>query len=219
MKRPYVICHMAPSIDGRIVTKRWPNMKAVSAAYEETAKTLDGDAWIIGRVSMDPYAGKARIPRSSRRIPKKDYIAPHTAKSFAIAIDPSGKLRWESNNIDGEHVITVLTSKVSSAYLAYLRKLGISYLIGIDLKKTLEKLREYFGIERLLLEGGGIINGSFLKAGLIDELSILIAPVADGIMNTATLFDGNSGPARTLRLISAEARDKDIAWLRYRVKQ
>ena len=62
-KRPYVICHMTPSIDGKIVPKNWPSLKIVSAAYERTATTLDADAWIVGRVSMAPYAGKSRVRR------------------------------------------------------------------------------------------------------------------------------------------------------------
>src|SRR6476469_1427853 len=95
--RPYIICHMAPSIDGRIVTKNWNVSKALTAEYEKTAQTLEGDAWIIGRVSMEPYAGKARVPRTKERVARRDFIAPHDAKSFAIAIDRSGKLRWTKN--------------------------------------------------------------------------------------------------------------------------
>jgi hypothetical protein len=64
---------------------------------------------------MEPYAGKARVPkrRSRRAIPREDFIAPHDATSYAIAIDPSGKLTWREADIDGEHVITVLTEAVS----------------------------------------------------------------------------------------------------------
>jgi 2,5-diamino-6-(ribosylamino)-4(3H)-pyrimidinone 5'-phosphate reductase len=65
-KRPYVICHMMPSIDGRIVTRDW-NLQNTSREYERTAATFDADAWIIGRISMDPYAGKARVPVRTRK--------------------------------------------------------------------------------------------------------------------------------------------------------
>ncbi|HEX7419519.1 MAG TPA: deaminase, partial [Thermoanaerobaculia bacterium] len=131
---------MAPSVDGRIVTTNWDVKRSVSAEYERTAKPFDADAWIIGRVSMAPYAGKATVPRSSRRIPRKDFIARRDAKSYAIAIDPSGKLTWRSSSIDGEHVITVLTERVSNAYLAFLQSKGVSYLFGgktrIDLRRV-----------------------------------------------------------------------------------
>jgi 2,5-diamino-6-(ribosylamino)-4(3H)-pyrimidinone 5'-phosphate reductase len=224
MRRPYVICHMLPSLDGRIVLRDW-GVENATREYEKTAATFDADAWIIGRVSMEPYAGKAHIPRRRRGAPvaREDFVAPHDAESYAIAIDPSGKLRWSQNNIDGEHVITVLTGGVSDDYLAFLRTQGVSYVFGgkskINLGKVLGKLRERFGIKKLLLEGGGKINGSFLAAELIDELSVLIAPVADGSIGTPSLFDAGKSPARRLKLISVEKRAGDIIWLRYKVRR
>ena len=226
-KRPYVICHMGPSIDGRIVTTNWGSLPSLTAEYERTAQTFAADAWIIGRVSMEPYAGKTRVPRSKvkHRIPRTDFIADTEAESYAIAIDPSGKLTWQSNAIDSEHVITIVSQRVSNEYLAFLRSQGVSYLFGgranIDLKNVLEKLAKAFGIRKLLLEGGGKINGSFLTADLIDELSVLIAPVADGGIGTATLFDATStrGPSRHFRLISVERLKGDLVWLRYRVRR
>lgn len=84
---------------------------------------------------------------------------------------------------------------------------------------VLGKLRSLLGIRRLLLEGGGKINGSFLAAGVVDELSTLVAPVADGGVGTPTLFDAREGPgpARLLKLLSVERRHGDLLWLRYRV--
>jgi riboflavin biosynthesis pyrimidine reductase len=224
MKRPYVICHMVPSIDGRIVTTDWNLGRTPTAEYERIAGTFDADAWIIGRVSMEPYAGNARVPRRPVRekIRRIDFVAPHDAESYAIAIDPSGKLKWTSGSIDGEHVITVLTKKVSDAYLAFLQSKKVSYLFGgksrIDLPRVLEKLHDRFGIRKLLLEGGGRINGSFLAAGVIDELSILVAPVADGGMGKPALFDAPRSAVTKLKLMSSERVKGDIVWLRYRVK-
>jgi 2,5-diamino-6-(ribosylamino)-4(3H)-pyrimidinone 5'-phosphate reductase len=222
-QRPYVICHMLPSIDGRIVLRDWGIANA-TREYERTADTFDADAWIIGRVSMEPYAGKARVPVRKNREPiaREDFIAAHDAESYAIAIDPSGKLRWNAGDIDGEHVITILTEGVSDDYLAFLQSKGVSYLFGgkarIDLAKVLAKLHARFGIRKLLLEGGGKINGSFLAADLIDEFSILIGPVADGSVGTPSLFDVDKRtPARPLKLLPIRKRPGGIVWLRYKV--
>jgi riboflavin biosynthesis pyrimidine reductase len=224
-KRPYVICHMGPSLDGKIVTTGWPRIRDLTSEYERIGERFNADAWIVGRISMQPYAGKARVPRakSRRRIPGVDFIGDVGAKSYVIAIDPSGKLTWTSSRIDGESVITILSKGVSDRYLAFLQSKGISYLFGgktrIDLTSVLERLRSNFGIRKLLLEGGGAINGSFLAAGLIDELSVLIAPVADGSVGTPTLFDAKprSGPRRPLRLVSVQRLKRDFVWLRYQV--
>jgi 2,5-diamino-6-(ribosylamino)-4(3H)-pyrimidinone 5'-phosphate reductase len=224
-KRPRVICHMLPSLDGRIVTTRWKLPASLSAQYDQTAQTFDADGWMIGRISMEPYAGQARKPvrRPRQPMPRKDFVATR-AGSYAIALDPSGKLAWRSGAIDEDHVITVLTERVPDEHLALLQSKGISYVFGgkrsVNLKRVLEKLTALFGIETLLLEGGGRINGSFLAADLIDELSVLVAPIADGSIGTPTLFDaGARGPTRHLRLISVEQRAGDLLWLRYAVKR
>ena len=217
---------MLPSIDGRIVLRDW-KLKNATREYEQTAASFNADAWIIGRVSMEPYAGKARVParKSRERIARDDFIAEHDATSYAIALDPSGKLTWRASDIDGEHVITILTESVRDDYLAFLQSKGVSYLFGgksrIDLARVLQKLRSRFDIRTLLLEGGGKINGSFLAANLIDEVSILIGPVADGSTGTASLFDveDQHSPARNLKLISIEKRADDFVWLRYKVRR
>jgi hypothetical protein len=40
------------------------------------------------------------------------------------------------------------------------------------------------------------IDGSFLAAGVIDELSLLFAPVADGSIGTPSLFDATKAPGQ-----------------------
>ena len=225
--RPYVICHMAPSVDGRIVGGAWPALRALTAEYERTAASFHADAWIVGRISMEPYAGRAKVPRGrgGGAASRDDFVAQADAPSYAIAVDPSGRLRWESGRIDEGRVVTVLTEQVPDSYLAFLRAKGVSYLFGgkrrIDLPVVLRKLRGRLGIRRLLLEGGGKINGTFLAADLIDELSLLIAPVADGRTGTPTLIDvaEGPGPARRLRLVGVERRGSDLLWVRYRVRQ
>lgn len=221
---------MAPSIDGRIVTTRWKPHAKLHQAYESTAASFGADAWMIGRVSAEPYAGRARVPRrpaGAPAIPRRDFVADHGASSFAITLDPSGKLRWTASAIDDEHVITILTEAVSDDYLAFLRATGVSYLFGgktaVSLPRVLAKLRAHFGIRTVVLEGGGKINGAFLADDLVDELSVLVAPVVDGALDTATLFDLPRGrtksPARPLRLGSVEKLAGDLVWLRYTVRR
>jgi riboflavin biosynthesis pyrimidine reductase len=82
----------------------------------------------------------------------------------------------------------------------------------------LEKISTRFDVRTLMLEGGGGINGSLLQAGLIDEVSVLIAPVADGHMGEATVFDVSATHFTPQRLALEEVeRRSDVLWLRYRV--
>ena len=131
---------------------------------------------------------------------------------------------WESGELDGDHIVALLTERVSDDYLASLRQRGVSYLLAgrdkLDLVLALEKIGARLGVRTLMLEGGGGINGSMLRAGLIDELSLLVAPVADGRARMATLFDvdGKAFAPRRLALESVERRADDMLWLRYRIE-
>jgi riboflavin biosynthesis pyrimidine reductase len=227
MNKPYVICHMIASIDGRISTSSWNLSPEGRTEYERTAATYQADAWMCGRVTMAAYAkGTApHTPLSSAGPPTTDFLAPGAQHPYAISIDPSGKLYWRANAIDGDHVVQVLTEQVAPGYLNFLQEQGVSYLFAgartIDLSIALAKIAERLHVKTLLLEGGGKINGAMLQAGLIDEISLLLAPIADGAAGTPTLFDpltrtATTHPAVRLTLHAVEQRADGIAWLRYR---
>ncbi|HEX6748265.1 MAG TPA: RibD family protein [Longimicrobium sp.] len=228
-KRPRVICHMLASVDGRIVVDRWPISAEGRREYERVHASYEPDGWICGRVTMEPFAGGVRPDAEVARehgggAPREDFVAPGEHDSFAFAVDAHGRLAWASNDIDGDHVVAILSERVPDEYLAFLRERGVSYLLAgardVDLPLALEKIAARFGVRTLMLEGGGRINGAMLRAGLIDEVSLLVAPVADGRMGMAALFDvdGDDGAPRRLALESVERRADDVLWLRYRVE-
>jgi 2,5-diamino-6-(ribosylamino)-4(3H)-pyrimidinone 5'-phosphate reductase len=218
---------MLASVDGRIVVDRWPISDAGRREYERVHASYDPDGWICGRVTMEPFAGglraEAEVAREHTGGPREDFRAPGDHDSFAFAIDPSRRLAWESSDIDGDHVVAILSERVSDAYLAFLRGRGVSYLLAgardVDLPLALDKIGERFGVRTLMLEGGGRINGGMLRAGLIDEVSLLVAPVADPRMGMAAVFDDEADAApRRLALESVEQRADGVVWLRYRVE-
>ena len=93
----------------------------------------------------------------------------------------------------------------------------------IDLAGALETLNRELGIERILLEGGGGANGALLRAGLIDELSLVVCPVIDGSSGAPIVFnsgDVDLGPAplESMVLTSHEVLDGGAVWLRYRLR-
>jgi len=218
---------MAASVDGRIVADKWPDAPAVRREYEQIHGSYAADGWMCGRVTMEPLAGGLRddgeVAREYDGPAREDFTAPGAHESFAVAIDPRGRLAWESNDIDGDHVIAVLRERVSDEYLAFLRERGVSFVLAgkndVDLELALEKIGARFGVRTLMLEGGGRVNGGMLAAGLIDEVSILVVPVADGRVGTPAVFDiERSGAApRRLTLEAVERRSGEMLWLRYRV--
>lgn len=225
--KPYVICHMVCTVDGRTQGSHWPRNNDGNV-FEQTAATIDSQGWIVGRKTMSEFCSQKPYHKRKGRfnVPKMDYIAPHPQRSYAVGLDPSGKLHWEKGNVDTEHVIMVLTEKVTAEYLNHLQRAGVSYIFGgkssLDLKKVMDKLHKLFGIERVTIQGGGMNNGSFLNAGLINELSIVIMPYADGEIGTQSVFDiqpkGKKKPPHKLTLVSHEIYKSQYVWLRYMVE-
>ena len=221
--KPYVVCHIMGSLDGRIMSGNW-GMGNLSPMFEGPASKIQADAWLVGRRTMEEFS--SHRPRRKLagpfRIPKTDFVG-HKAKTYAVAIDPSGKCRWDSNMVSTEHVIEVLTEKVPVEYLAHLRSKKVSYVFGgkssLNLRLVLEKLNRMFGIKRVRIDGGGTVNGSFLRAGLIDELSLVLAPVADGRTGIPTVFDADGADTKRkgtrFRLKSVKRLQRDFLWLRY----
>lgn len=228
-RRPRVICHMIASMDGRILTDGWPLSREGRRQYELVHETYEPDGWICGRVTMEEHFSQAvraddEIAREHHGAPRNDFRAPGEHESFAFAVDSRGRLAWGTSDIDGDHVVAILSERVSDEYLAFLRERGVSYLLAgareVDLPLALEKIAARFGVRTLMLEGGGRINGGMLRAGLIDEVSVLVAPVVDGRMGTPALFDveGDDAPRYRLALDAVERRADDVLWLRYRVE-
>jgi riboflavin biosynthesis pyrimidine reductase len=85
-------------------------------------------------------------------------------------------------------------------------------------------LNRELGVERLLLEGGGVVNGSFLRAGLIDEVSVIVWPVVDGAADAPCVFDstreeaGRAAPRSAMQLLHAESMSDGAVWPRYRLE-
>src|ERR1700712_5749950 len=123
--RPRVICHMASSLDGRIVVDGWPSSAAVRREYERVHASYQADGWMCGRVTMEPFAGDVRSEDEVARehvsgATRDDFRAAGDHDSFAFAIDPRGRLAWKSNDIDGDHVVAILSERVSDEYLDFL---------------------------------------------------------------------------------------------------
>ncbi|HTR40560.1 MAG TPA: dihydrofolate reductase family protein [Pseudomonadales bacterium] len=227
--RPYVICHMCTSLDGRIIGDRWgklPGYRHESQLFETTAASFGIGAWLVGTTTMDEFDGrKGKLPRAKEIIPRRDYIANPKAKTLGIGADAKGVLRFQNNEVGGDHVVLLVTDRASNDYLAHLQAAGVSYLfcgkVKLNLPMALKKLGSAgtFGLRKLMLQGGGAFNGAMLQAGLVDEISHITVPVADGGEDVATMFDGGLSrqAAAKLRLFSHKILPGGAVWCRYKV--
>lgn len=200
MNRPYVICHILSSLDGKI---NGPFMAAettrtLSGEYGRIRREMDADAWLYGTTTVKEFLNFCEpVLEETSDIPEGDFVAGDETKPYFVALDTKGELGWESGRFANKgraeaHVIEILTEAVSLAYRAYLRKRGVSYIIAgkteLDCEMVMEKLYRLFHIKKLLICGGGAADWTFLQAGMVDELSMVLSPVTDGSSGTASVF-------------------------------
>lgn len=224
---PFVVCHMLSSLDGRIDGDFFalPECAAARREYASLRGFYHCEATLYGTTTALEFAGgeAGSLPRPAQLPPHTDYTAPAKERDYLVAADARGRIGWQSGTYarsgrPAAHIIELLTEQAAPGYLEYLRERGISYIFAggrqIDFKQALRRLRESFGIERVMLAGGGLINGALLDAGVIDELSVVLAPVIDG-GDGAALFD--SCRSASLSLIESRELDGGGMWLRYKV--
>lgn len=227
MKRPYIICHMVESIDGRIDCGMVD--KISGEEYYTTLDSLDCKASVEGRVTMEHYYALPDkfLAKDPTPLGRKDLFKATERNDFHICPDTHGTLQWDSATMEDGRPLLILTTETAPAeYIGYLRDNGISYIATgknqIDLNDAMEILGTDFGVKRLAVLGGGLINGGFLAAGLIDEVSLLLAPGIDGREGWRAMFDGINDQSKLptrLSLQSVERLDNDVLWIKYIVSQ
>ncbi len=190
MTRPLVVLNVFSSIDGRITTSTNRNVA------EWTAAGLDGEAHEITQQLYDELDCDGLLSGSETLRVYGDHwvpldpplYEPQKSKAY-IVFDGKGRIDWQQT----EGLIVVTKENVSAHYLQQLEEKEITYVQAgkgeyIDLSLALAKLYS-LGFRRLGLSGGGSINGAFLRQGLIDEISLVIAPLAIGGRDTPSIFD------------------------------
>ena len=231
MLRPYVICHMLQSADGKVTGDFLSEKTAERAAeiYYELNRNYLADAFASGSETMkESFAGDF-FPDLSLydgiEVEEGDFVAEGYYRFYAVSFDRRGRLGWQNAVIkDGDagynnaHIIEVLAENADSRYLAYLRSIGVSYIFagkdGSDIALALDKLVNLFGICNLLLEGGSILNGAFAEAGVIDELSLVVTPGKAKPTDKSLFSKSLKG---TPRFVSAKPYEDGIILMRYSV--
>lgn len=220
--KPYIICHMMASVDGRIDCEM--TEKIGGNEYYEALEQLDCDSELSGRVTMQMHyaASEPFVASSDEPVNELSIHKAGQTEGYTVAVDSKGKLKWPDNSFGGKQLLVVTSEQVAKEYLEMLRNQGISWIAvgkdGIDLSRAVEIMYEQFGIERLAIVGGGHINGAFLEAGLLDEVSLVLGAGIDGRKGMTAVFDGiedQSFPTVLLKLNSVERIGENSVWMRY----
>ena len=188
-KTPYVVMKYAMTLDGKIATKtgasKWITGEAARAEVQHMRHRYMGIMAGIGTVIADDPMLNVRVEGwkspirilcdSGLRIPLDGQI-----------VKSAGKYRT---------IVAYADSENTEAKRKRLHEMGVETICcpdennQVDLKKLMKYLGEE-GIDSILLEGGGTLNDSALRAGIVQEVQAFIAPKLFGGMNSKTPVEG-----------------------------
>jgi riboflavin biosynthesis pyrimidine reductase len=252
MKRPTVIVWQQASLDGKLAVspdvlllygdERWtaiqgpdePGGYAWIKVHHNVGATLEGSGSFVRDGDepepLPPFSGDP-APLVEDHLPERvTGRAGH--QGWFMVVDGRGRGRgWIKDGAAfgpgwaGWHLLVLVGHHTPPAYLAYLRREEIPYLVAgdgqVDLGLALEKVKARLGVDAVLSTAGGRLNGALLRAGLVDEVNVEILPAIIGGRETPSLFNAPSlrageWPTR-LALLSAQVGAGGCVWLRYRV--
>ncbi|MBM7789451.1 RibD family protein [Tenggerimyces flavus] len=249
--RARVVMAVGMSVDGRIAHRRdqlwfdedakrdWEAVKPASTPSLEAARSelidrlyqpqaiLEGSG-SLARSTAGPVAGLP--PEEPPEVLYSDFLPDEVVhrqghERWFTTVDSRGRVEWEDED-HGEWDVLVLVSRATpAAYLQFLRMRRLCYLVAgderVDLAEALRKMKASLGVTCVKSTAGGGLNGALLRAGLIDEIHLMVSPYAIGGAGTPTIFDGvplAKGELPTnLRLLSTHAESDGMLWLRYEV--
>jgi 2,5-diamino-6-(ribosylamino)-4(3H)-pyrimidinone 5'-phosphate reductase len=223
--KPYIICHMMASVDGRIDCAMTSKINGVKEYYQ-TLEALNAPTTVSGRITATLEMAEQGffVPKDNTAIGKMAFHQATAADGYTVITDNKGRLKFNGSELGGQPLILIVSEKASKEYLFYLEQLGISWIAcgreSTDLSRAVEILNKEFGVERMVIVGGPHINGAFLAAGLLDEVSILYGPAIDGREGMPGVFDGlrsDSEPVQ-LKLTHIEQYPDGAIWVRYRLR-
>jgi len=218
--RPFVFINMSMTADSKVATANrrvvsFGSRRDVTHLYELRASAdavMSGARTIeLNRAILGPGGERFRRLRLRRGL-----------REFSLRIVVSG-----SGSIDPRApifarrfspILVLTTARAGARRLARLRKLADEVRICgracINWPATLRWLRERWGVERLLCEGGATLNADLFAAGVADELHLTLCPLVLGGRRAPTIADGRGvrrlADAARLKLNSARRTGSEL---------
>lgn len=194
-KTPFVILKCASTLDGRIATatgdSKWITNKKSRAFGHQVRHEVDAILIGSGTLHADNPSLTARIDGKRTKDPVRIILDTHlTIKEDARVLVQASDAR----------TLIVTGPGVPKEKAARIEKNGAQILeVGLkdqrlDLAELMIKLGQ-MSILSLLIEGGGIVAGSALKAGIVNKVLFFLAPKFLGASDGFPVFQGR-GPER-----------------------
>ncbi len=227
MDHPYVHINVAATADGKIDTFERQGATISSAQDKERVDKLraEADAVMVGGRTLHDEDPKLTIKSGALRAARLARGLPANPAKVGVASRLNLKPDSDFLTAGSARIIVFTTTQTSETRLAVLRARGVEIFIHdserVDLKRMLVTLKEN-GINRLMVEGGATLNFELLRLGLVDELTIYIAPMIFGGEKAPTTAAG-SGLVRSaavpLSLVNVESWKDGGVVLQYKLER
>ncbi len=225
---PFVFINMAMTADGKIATANREvasfsskrdqvhllELRATADAVMCAARTLEA-----GPIALSPGASQYREQRKRRGL--REY-------NLRVVVSGKGSIRTDSRIFQRRFspIIVLASERISPARLKALKGIADAvHVCGceeIDFRAALAWLRREWNVKRLLCEGGGIVNTSLFRAGVVNEVHLTVCPWIFGGRQAPTIADGEGfadlASAARLRLKSVKREGQEL-FLVYEVRK
>ena len=217
---PRVVLHNAVSVDGRIT-----GFQIDLGLYYGLVGTWKEDATLAG---SDTLLTATDAELDSDDAPEPAAKEAGDTRPLLVVPDSRGSIRtwdWMRKQPYWRDVVVLCSRATPSEYLDHLERRGIdSIVVGethVDLRAALEELCGRYGVKSVRADSGGTLNGTLLRAGLVDEVSVVVCPTLVGGSSPQSVFRApdlaSEGGAIKVRLTHLERLEGDHVWLRYEV--
>lgn len=224
--KPKVIIFNGLSLDGRMDGGEG---QIDMGLYYKIAASWNADAMLSGSGTM-LAAVMEPAEEAVTELPSEPKELHPLAIPFMVVADSRGRFHhWRSMQVQPfwRETVALCSRLTPKEYLRELESARVPYIVAgddkVDFCQALEELNTRFSIQTIRVDSGGILNGVLLRAGLVDEVSVLIDPILVGGESPRSLFVAPdiTSPQQTipLRLIHFEQVAEHVLWLRYEIQR
>lgn len=227
MNHPYVHINVAATADGKIDTFERRGAVISSARDKERVDKLraEADAVMVGGRTLHDEDPKLTVKSETLRNARLARGLPANPAKVAVATHLNFKPDSQFLRAGPARKIIFTTEQpnaIQSSWLAINEaELFVHEGPRINLKSMLETLKE-IGIHRLMVEGGAALNFELLRLGLVDELTIYVAPMIFGGEKAPTTAAGSGlagSEAVPLKLVNVERWEEGGVVLQYKLER
>ena len=223
MNRPFVFINVAMTADGKIDTFERRGAAISSLRDRERVDRLraGADAIMVGGKTLIGEDPKLTVKSEALRAERLAHgLSPNPIK-VGIVTEANIKADSQFLNMGPAEIVIFTTRRTSKEQLSLLEARHVHVYATqaekVDLQAALATLAK-MDVKRLMVEGGATLNFELMRFGLVDELTVYVAPMIFGGASAPTLAAGLGlarGDAIPMKLIDVEKWDDGAVLLKY----